>query len=287
MAQNEAGVVGDASVGIDAGDGSTAPDAIANNGEGIIMEEGGLEAGLDEDNEGTQDADADDMGDDGEGAEGSDDEGGELEDLGEYSEDKVEEFDARYRGENGELRLDVLTKEWDANAAKAEGGVGALNEGTYKYIQDTYGLTKAQVQDIEAGQVAKRQVFYSEVSKIVGGGDKLAEMMAWGREAYSPQARKRFNEAYKSGDIERASEAVEALAARFNRAKGNAPRRQANAPRSATSNAGGGQTPTAGGFATREEWQEARKAAKGDPRKEAEVQRKFKRSNIRNWNKAK
>ena len=51
---------------------------------------------------------------DGEGAEGSDDEGGELEDLGDYTEENVEAFDARYRGENGELRLDVLTKEWDA-----------------------------------------------------------------------------------------------------------------------------------------------------------------------------
>lgn len=283
MAKVETGVVGDPSVSMDMGDGTVTPDAVSNSGEGIISDpldeelEGDLNGG-----EGDEGSEVDE-GSTGEDAGESDDDGEPLEDLGEFTDDNLEAYDERYRGDNGELRLDTLTREWDQNAASAEGGIGALNEGTYQYLEATYGLTKAQVQDIEQGQVAKRSIYFGEVAKAAGGNDKLAEMVAWGRKAYSPAARKRFNEAYRSGDVERASEAVEALAARFNKANGKGPRRPVNPTRSATKNAGGPGGPSAQGYPSRDAWMTARKEAKGNKKAEAEVQRKFRASNRRKW----
>lgn len=277
MATVSTGVVADPSVGIDMGD--VDADAISTNGEGLIVEPGAEDeedhgsqgdegTGIDA---GTTDGDATDADDDGE-------------DLGEFSDDTLDAYDTRYRGDNGELRLDRLTQEWDKNAAGAEGGLGHLNEGTYQYLEATYGLSKSQVQDIEAGQAALRVQYFSKIAEVAGGNDNLAAAVEWGKKAYSPEARKRFNEAYRSGDVDRATEAVEALMSRFNKANGKTARRPVRPLRSATSNAGGGAGTANQGYATREEWQTARKEARGDRKKEAEVARKFRASNPRKWN---
>lgn len=283
MAKVETGVVGDPSVSVDMGDGTETADAISNSGAGVISDptdeelEGDLDGGEGDEgsevDEGSTGEDAGEPGDDGEP----------LEDLGEFSDETLEAYDTRYRGDNGELRLDILTREWDQNAAGNEQGAGNLNEGTYQYLQETYGLSKAQVQDIERGQVAQRKLYFSEVAQAAGGNENLAAMVAWGKKAYSPAARKRFNEAYRSGDVERATEAVEALASRFNKANGKGPRRPVNPVRSATKNAGGPGGPSVQGFASRDDWMAARKDARGDRKKEAEVQRKFRASNRRKW----
>lgn len=230
------------------------------------------------------DADAEDHEDGDEEGNATDDEGagddtgdtdGPLEDLGEYSDERHDEFDQRYRAEDGSLNEAVLTAEFDQNGGKG------LNEGTYAYFE-ALGFPKAFVKQIEQGQAELRNKAGDAIVKAAGGADALNAAVAWGKKAYTPEQRARFNRIMQGSDQEAKLEAVEALMRRHGNATGRGPRKRSVPNNSAT----GGKTvseTTGRGFATRAEWLEARAKAKGKPIEEARVNERYRHSNIRAW----
>lgn len=224
---------------------------------------------------GGDEGDATDDGDAGDDADGADEP---PEDLGEYSDARHDEFDTRYRAEDGSLNEAVLTAEFDANGGK-------LYEGTYAYFE-ALGFSRDFVKRQEAALVALRERGDQAIVAAAGGQENLNAAVAWGRKAYTPAQRKAFNKVMKTGTPEQRAEAVELLAARYQKAtgKGLLGRRRttpiASATTGATSTAASGR-----GFASRAEWLEAREAANksGKQSEIAKVAAKLRQSNRRAW----
>lgn len=287
MATVQTAIVSDESFSISMGDGSSTAEAVRNDGKGVIVDPRDVGVTNLEDDQHDDDnrddlgegADAGDAGDDATGAETPSD-------LGEYSDDKFDQFDTAYRTDTGTLNLTKLSAEFFSNADPEAKTPGKLNEGTYQFLEATLGVSREDIQAFEQGQLAIRQNYYNTVTQEAGGLAVVQTMVEWGKENFSPEAKRRFNEAYHSGDPERASDALASLQARYTRATGKNPsgqqRRPVNPRRSATAQ---GQSPgtQTSGYATRAEWVEARTAAKGNPKALAEVDKKLRASPRSKW----
>jgi hypothetical protein len=138
-----------------------------------------------------------------------------------YNEEDKEAFDAKYKGEDGSLNKDILSKEFFDNQAAGKEG---LNESTYQYLV-TQGIPRDFAKDVEKAMQAQlameQQASASEdyaLFEVAGGADKLGEALKWGKETgYSKEQQDRFNKVMKGKDKEAKAEAVEALMARYSR----------------------------------------------------------------------
>lgn len=245
--------------------------------------EGGIaatpEQNLIEFTEGGEGGDSDDL--ELEGTEGGDDEGetesGDApDDLGDFDPEDAERWDAQYKGEDGKLNQDALSREFWANAN--DDSPGSLNEGTYAYLE-SLGISQAMAKDVEAALVTQKNAAENkslnrdgELFALAGtlsgdaqNGDKvLAEALKWGKGGgYSKAQQKRFNDILKGSDQDARLEATELLLNRYLSAEGKStkPAKPKLPGRDATNGRG---VPSGSGlkpFASREEARAARKAA--------------------------
>lgn len=204
------------------------------------------------------------------------DEGGEeqqveLRDLGDFSEDRVEEFDSYYRGEDGQFNKSILTAEFDANKEKGEAG---LNAATYDYFAKQ-GFPKDFVKDVEASLEAQRTAGTSQTvearnAKLVGaaGGDasSLTAALKWGKESgtYDAAAIKRFNAVVNGGEETAAVEAVELLMSRYSKAN---PNRPSVPQRDATNGSAAPGARSSQPFKTLDEFRKSKEASRSNPKK--------------------
>ena len=200
-----------------------------------------------------------------------------LPDFDPDNEEVSKAYDERYFTDSGEVNLETLTAEFDAN--KGEG----LNAGTYAFLKDRLGLSDAAVKQIEQGQVALRQQadtgFYS---KIEGGKDAYESAIKWATDGkgYSDAQKEAYNKAHQQGGAA-FEDAVEALMTRFGKANPGAikpaaqrgprgvPQRRASSPaRDVTggARAGGGGPASGERFASQAEHSQAFNAALGKVR---------------------
>jgi hypothetical protein len=176
--------------------------------------------------------DQDQLGQDDTESEGIPGEGGEGEDRGEEGEtegealpdydpddaEAVDAYEAAFLQDDGSPNLDRLTAEWFKNA-NGDPSKGGLNEGTYSFLQERYGLTREQIKEFEAGQVARQTQAQTQLYERAGGKERLDAAVKWGAQGgYTPAQRQRFNAAMNSGDPEVVADAVDALVARYERA---------------------------------------------------------------------
>lgn len=241
------------------------------------------------DDEGTDGGEGSDTDDKAEDTDTADD----LPDLGEWdptNDEVVAKFDEAYI-KDGKLDLTgALSREfWATYDPKAPEKSG-LKEATYKYLEDQFGLSKDDVKQVEAGQLARaereREAFFSSV----GGQAKYDAALDWGRKNYTEAQQKRFVEARNKGGAD-FTDAVDALMARYARAnpeqtQGRGPRFRQRRPstptRDVTGGASGGQASRDRGdvFKSTKEFQDAMAAARkeGDQSKIDAIRAKGKRS---------
>lgn len=160
------------------------------------------------------------VGEEQEASEGDDAEA--PEDLGEWNPEDPEvkaKYDERYFGEDGKLNRGVLADEFFRNYSKAENKADAgLNESTYAYLNDTLGLSKETVKEIERGQLALAQQNDTAFFERVGGKDRYEAALKWGRDGgYTKEQQERFNALRKKGGPD-FDDAVDALMQRYFRA---------------------------------------------------------------------
>lgn len=199
-------------------------------------------------------------------------------------------FDTRFFNADQKLNLTALTTEFWGNAK--DGKTGALSEDTYSYLEHTLGVTKDAAKAIEKGLVADRMAEDGKFWQRVGGKQRYADALQFGKDTYSPEAKARFNAAITGTDVGARDDAIDALMMRYQKANPGAaraegrrvpPRRGPSSPeRSVTTNAGAGG---AGGgesavpYPTQAAYQEAfttanaavRKAPPGEARRKAEA----------------
>lgn len=178
-------------------------------------------------------------------------------------------YDQKFFSEEGQLDTAALTAEFDANLAKGEGG---LNEGTYKYLEKTLGLSREAIKQVEAGQVARRAAEEGTLYASFPGGKAGAETaVAWAVENYTP-AQKEAYEAARAKGGSAYQDQLELLQARASKAgalkapdaapeagrRGPPPRRSSTPARSATQGTQpGGAQSSSDGYATKEQYDEA------------------------------
>lgn len=119
-------------------------------------------------------------------------------------------------GDSGQLNKDALTAEFDANEGKG------LNDDTYKFLAEKFGVSKEMAQDIEAGLISKRSEAVTQSSQamfdVAGGPDALAKALEWGKNGgYNEAEQKRFNDVTKGSDQDAQSDAVGSLMYRYNK----------------------------------------------------------------------
>jgi hypothetical protein len=133
----------------------------------------------------------------------------------------TEAYEKRYFNTAGKLNLEAVTREFWSNAK--EGQAGALRDDTYKFIEDTLGVTKEAAQAIEAGLVARQAQENQSFWQRVGGKARYAEALEWGKANYSATDKASFNKAVQGIDPALRDMATDALMQRFERAN---PQRQ-------------------------------------------------------------
>ena len=178
---------------------------------------------------------------------------GSAEPLGEWKADDPEvaaKYEARYFTKEGKLNLQSVTTEFWSNAK--EGKPGTLHEDTYKFLEDTLGVTKDAAKAIEAGLVAQQAQDNSKFWQRVGGKARYGAALEWGKSTYNEADKARFNKAITGGDLGARDDAIDALLARYDRAnpsqakparRGPPQRRQASPERSVSTTA----SPATGG----------------------------------------
>jgi hypothetical protein len=144
---------------------------------------------------------------------------GDLEDLGDFDPENSKPWDERYFPE-GQMNKDLLSKEFFDNKAK---GVEGLNEATYNYLEQTKGISKGVVKEIEAALVTQNDTASAKADgalfEVAGGADNLKAALDWGKGGgYSEAQQKAFNAATGSSDPDTRRDAVELLMSRFNAA---------------------------------------------------------------------
>lgn len=222
-------------------------------------------------------------------------------DLGEYKADDPEvvaKFDGQYFNEEGKLNKDALTAEFWGN--KGEDGKNALRDSTYAWLTDRLGVSKELAQELEAGLVAKQQQGHASIEagvhEAAGGKPKFVAALAWaqkadaeGKSPYTKEQQARFDRIVSS-QAEGWEDAVTALVARYDAANPQASqklpnlRRRSSPDRDITTERGGrattattspATTSTAQPFKDNEEYIEALKDARNDPRKSAAVRERL------------
>lgn len=178
--------------------------------------------GLETEVEGDEDTPGADQTDDGEGGEADDDGGAADEDaLPDYNPEDpatVEAYESRLLQNDGTPNLDAISAQWFKNAA-GDPTKGKLDEGTYEFLEGRYGLSREQIKELEAGQVARQSQGANAVYERAGGKPALDAAVAWGKQGgYTDAQRKRFNAAMNSGDPEAVADAVDALMSRYGKA---------------------------------------------------------------------
>ncbi len=173
-------------------------------------------------------------GTDQEDAEGKGDETADVEDLGAFDPndaDVATKFDEAYLTPENGPNLERLGAEWNAK--------GTLNDGTFEYLKDRFGLSKEQVNTIAAGQVALRDASLGRLHALAGNKETFDAAVAWGAKNYTPAQKAKFNATFGGSDGEAQAEATEALMARYRRAnprlaRQTPPRRPAGPQRNVT-----------------------------------------------------
>lgn len=199
-------------------------------------------------------------------------------------------YDTRFFNADQKLNLTALTTEFWGNAK--DGKVGSLGDDTYSYLEHTLGVTKDAAKAIEKGLVADRAAEDGRFWQRVGGKQRYADALQFGKDTYSPEAKARFNAAVQGTDVGARDDAIDALMMRYQKANPGAgaptgrrvpPRRGPSSPeRSVTTNAGAGGAGGGGEsvpYPTQAAYQEAfttanaavRKAAPGEARRSAEA----------------
>lgn len=208
------------------------------------------------------------------------------------SEETRAAYDTRFFNADQKLNLTALTTEFWANAK--DGKAGSLGDDTYSYLEHTLGVTKDAAKAIEKGLVADRAAEDGKFWQRVGGKQRYADALQFGKDTYSPEAKARFNAAITGTDVGARDDAIDALMMRYQKANPQAgqsaaggrrvpPRRGPSSPeRSVTTNAGAGGAGGGGEsvpYPTQGAYQEAfttanaavRKAAPGEARRAAEA----------------
>lgn len=142
-----------------------------------------------------------------------------LEALGEWKPEDPEvaaKFEARYFTKEGKFNYAEVSREFYSNAK--DGLPGTLHEDTYKFLEDTLGITKEAAQQIERGLVADGEKSTSAFYQRVGGKERYNAAVEWGKKNYTPAQRERFNTLTRGTDAAARDDAVDALLARFDKA---------------------------------------------------------------------
>ena len=226
----------------------------------------------------------DDTPDEGDEHEGDDEEGAEQslpEEFDADNEEVVAAYDAHYL-KDGELRMDVLSAEWQGNIKEGE-EVGSLNESTYSYL-GSLGIPRDMAKAVEAGQVALQKSFMEELYTRIGGKGAWDAASKWATDGgYTQVELEAFNKAMNSGDVQSIQMAVDALGSRHGKATATgqpAPRRrrQVRAQRAVAGNSPAPTVRQAEGFKNRLEYREAMRKAGDEPSAVAEVNRRLRAS---------
>lgn len=220
-------------------------------------------------------SDNDDDGADRDDADTEED-GEELSDLGDFDPEAPEAYEERYRTEDGQLNMEVLSAEFFANG-------DGLNEGTYDYLA-SLGLDKNTVKEVERlkkaeldGANAATSQGDMELFTLAGGPEPLREALDWGKKGgYSKDQQAKFNKVMAGKDMDAKKEAVELLMARFGKAPKPRPTKQA---RDATKG-GGKRQSTVKPFANRTEYRKAKAEAGENQAKRKAVAERLARSNF-------
>lgn len=235
---------------------------------GVEGTEGGDDVTGEEDQEG---ADEDDKG-----------EPIELVDLDPFdpaSEETVAAYNAEFKDETGNLKIDRFGLELDRNIQRD--GKAELNAGTYDYLA-SLGIPRSLVD----GQIAMREnaTAYQKVQAekddlalftIAGSPAALQAAKEWALKGGLTEAqRERHEQALKSTNKQDREDAVELLMTRYRAANPEEEALRDEPVRDATKGQG---TPKAGAvkpFANREEWRQARKEAGDNIQKLREIDRR-------------
>lgn len=189
-----------------------------------------------------------------------------LGDFDPANPDVVTKYDKAFFTDAGEMNFDRFTSEFDGNAK--DGHPGKLNEGTYAYIAEKFGLPKDRVDDICEGLQAKREKITAAFFEPIGGKPTWDKAIAWGSEKYTDAQKASLNAALKKGGQD-ALDARDLLITRFKGANPETPAagtkvpqgRPRVTPRTVTERTGV-SAPATEGFATPEEGQKALVAAR-------------------------
>lgn len=196
----------------------------------------------------------------------------------------VKAYEKAFTKDDGKaLNLDALSQQWWGSVKDGNIDGGTLTDGTYKFLENKFGLSQTEVKEIEAGQVAQRKAERGQLFTLAGGFDKYEAAVKWGASGgYNEAQRKAFNEAINGRDRAKAAEAVELLVARFGKASGTGVSPKKNTTANATPGGNGKANPDV--FRNRDEWQAAIKAAGSDVKQRQAVSDKFRRSpGAKNW----
>jgi hypothetical protein len=86
---------------------------------------------------------------------------------------------------------------------KELGDTGKLSDASYAELEKL-GYPKATVDNYIAGQQAVAAQLAQQVFAVVGGQDKMQQMMTWAEGSFTPAEQTAFNEAMMSGDVNKA-----------------------------------------------------------------------------------
>ncbi len=205
-------------------------------------------------------SDRDGVGDNGEGAqegevredgqEGQEGDEGSSETLPKFDADNadtVAEYDAVFLTDTGAPNLAQFSQDFFKGGEK-------LSDNHYAYLASK-GYDKATVDEVIAGQLARRDTAQQAIVQRAGGKANLESAVKWGATGgYTPAQKARFNQAMQSSDPEVVAEAVDALMLRYRQTPAG---RRANPVRTVAGNAGGGGSAPSGvqPYASHAEWQ--------------------------------
>jgi hypothetical protein len=220
---------------------------------------------------------------------------GDLPDF-EPTEEVIAQYDAKYFREDGTLDIEgALSKEFWGSYDPADLSKAGLKESTYAYLKERLGLSKEQVKEVEAGQLARAEKQQEAFYKSVGGKQRFDTAVQWAQQGgYTKEQQDRFNAMTAKGGQD-SMDAIDALMSRFDRARPpeqdrfnrfrGKPRRHSSPQRDHTGKAGvgGGSNTQADTFKTRQEYQEAMATARktGDQKAMDAVRAKGRRSEFR------
>lgn len=284
MSDVETGVSSDSSISIEMGEKKVteAGSGIESTPEQNLIEFTDLEG----DEEENLEADGEEQGAEDDGTDGDDVDGDDtaLEDLGEFDPEDTEKWDAQYKGEDGKLNQEALSKEFWANGT--DDSPGQLNEGTYAYLE-SIGISKQMAKDVEAALVTQADAtktkaekrddaLFARVAEITGDAeaapDVLKDALKWGKEGgYTKAQQERFNKVLKGTDEDARVEAVELLVGRFQTANGGAKQKPRLPKRDATNGRGAPGGTGLKPFKNRAEARQARRDAGNDQKARQKV----------------